>query len=247
MPTVNENNDSTGGGNGGEGGNGSGGNNSGDSNGEGGSGNGESGDTGSIIPSGYSTNDVQCVSCTGSEWYDLGLPPTLTMKTQIKCSFAGENEHMAIIGALPSSYEENDVNDYRLFIASSPYEWFLDFPGSSRIHGSSAAIGEVREVEFGNFYIKDLETDTILVSGSTVTSPCPQNNIRLFRTNYYSPLKCTTGSVYYVRIYDLNASNEYELARNLIPCKSDTNEVGLFDLVQKKFYKSNGTNVAFAD
>lgn len=240
MPTANENHDSTGDGNGGEDGNGSGGNDSGDGNGEGGSGN-----TGSIIPSGYSTNDIQCVSCTGSEWYDLGLPPTLTMKTQIKCSFAGQNEHVAIIGVLPAS--DNDVNDYRLFIASSPYEWFLDFPGSSRIHGSSATIGEVREVEFGNFYIKDLETDAMLVSGSTVTAPCPTDNIRLFRTNYAYLGRYTTGSVYYVRIYDLNVSNEYELVRNLVPCKSDANEVGLFDLVEKKFYKSNGTNVAFED
>ena len=241
MPTVNENNDSTGGGNGGEGGNGSGGNDSG----EGGGGNSGSGDTGSIIPSGYLTNDVQCVSCTGSEWYDLGLPPTLTMKTQIKCSFAGENEHMGIIGVLPAS--DNDINDYRLFIASSPYEWFLDFPDSSRIHGSSATIGEVREVEFGNFYIKDLATDTILVCGSTVTASCPTDNIRLFRTNYAYLGRYTTGSVYYVKIYDLNTSNEYELVRNLVPCKSDANEVGLFDLVERKFYKSNGTNVAFED
>ena len=229
MPTANENHDSTGGGNGGEGG----------------SGNSGSGDTGSIIPSGYLTNDVQCVSCTGSEWYDLGLPPTLTMKTQIKCSFAGENEHMGIIGVLPAS--DNDINDYRLFIASSPYEWFLDFPDSSRIHGSSAAIGEVREVEFGNFYIKDLETDTMLISGSTVTASCPTDNIRLFRTNYAYLGRYTTGSVYYVKIYDLNTSNEYELVRNLVPCKSDANEVGLFDLVGRKFYKSNGTNVAFED
>ena len=242
VPTKEENHDSTGGDNGSN----DGGNESGGNNGEG-NGNNDENDTGNMIPSGYSTNAVQCVSCTGSEWYDLGLPPTLTMRTQIKCSFAGENEHMAIIGVLPSSYNENDKNDYRLFIASSPFEWFLDFPGSSRIRGSSAALNEVREVEFGNFYVKDLATDSMLISGSTVTAPCPSHNLRLFRTNYYSPSKYTTGSVYYVRIYDLNASNEYELVRNLVPCKSDSDEVGLLDLVEKKFYKSDGTSVSVSE
>ena len=239
MPTKEENHDSTGGDNDDD----EGGNESGGGNGEGNGGD----DTGNMIPSGYSTNDVQCVSCTGSQWYDLGLPPTLTMRTQIKCSFAGENEHMAIIGVLPSSYNENDKNDYRLFIASSPFEWFLDFPGSSRIRGASAALNEVREVEFGNFYVKDLVTDSMLISGSTVTAPCPSHNIRLFRTNYNNPSKYTTGSVYYVRIYDLNASDEYELVRNLVPCKSDADEVGLLDLVEKKFYKSDGTNVSLVE
>lgn len=239
MPTKEENHDSTGGDNDDD----EGGNESGGGNGEGNGGD----DTGNMIPSGYSTNDVQCVSCTGSQWYDLGLPPTLTMRTQIKCSLAGENEHMAIIGVLPSSYNENDKNDYRLFIASSPFEWFLDFPGSSRIRGASAALNEVREVEFGNFYVKDLVTDSMLISGSTVTAPCPSHNIRLFRTNYNNPSKYTTGSVYYVRIYDLNASDEYELVRNLVPCKSDADEVGLLDLVEKKFYKSDGTNVSLVE
>ena len=203
---------------------------------------GESGESGNVIPAGYSTNNVQFVSCTGSEWYDLGLPPTLTMKTQIKCSFAGENEHMAIIGVVQPTTQWN-VDEYRLFIAATPFEWFLDLPGPSRIHGTSVELNEVREVEFGNFYVKDMATDTVLLSGGTVTKACPQNNIRLFRTNYSYPNRYTTGSVYYVKIYDLNASNEYEPVRNLVPCKPDNGDAGLLDLVEMKFYKNDGTSV----
>ena len=92
-----------------------------------------------------------------------------------------------------------------------------------------------------------LETDSMLISGSTVTASCPSHNIRLFRTNYNNPSKYTTGSVYYVRIYDLNALNEYELVRNLVPCKSDSDEVGLLDLVEMRFYKDNGTNVSVVE
>ena len=206
---------------------------------------GESGESGNLIPAGYSTNNVQYVSCTGSEWYDLGLPPTLTMKTQIKCSFAGENEHTAIIGIMPSS--SNDYQDYRLFIAATPYEWFLDFPGDSRIHGSTATMNEVREVEFGNFYVKDIETDTMLIQGTKVTATCPTDNMRLFRGNLKYPDRYTTGSVYYVKIYDLNTSNEYELVRNLVPCKPDDGDVGLLDLVEMKFYKNNGTWISLPE
>ena len=206
----------------------------------------ESGESVNQIPAGYSTNNVQCVSCTGSEWYDLGLPPTLTMKTQIKCSFAGENEHMAIIGVVQPTTQWN-VDEYRLFIAATPFEWFLDLPGPSRIHGTSVELNEVREVEFGNFYVKDMATDTVLLSGDTVTKACPQNNIRLFRTNYSYPNRYTTGSVYYVKIYDLKASNEYELVRNLVPCKPNDGDVGLLDLVEMKFYKNDGTSVQLAN
>ena len=207
---------------------------------------GGNGESGNLIPAGYSTNNVQCVSCAGSEWYDLGLPPTLTMKTQIKCSFAGENEHMAIIGVVQPTTQWN-VDEYRLFIAATPFEWFLDLPGPSRIHGTSVELNEVREVEFGNFYVKDMATDTVLLSGETVTKACPQNNIRLFRTNYSYPDRYTTGSVYYVKIYDLNASNEYELVRNLVPCKPDDGDVGLLDLVEMKFYKNNGTWISLSE
>lgn len=116
------------------------------------------------------------------------------MKTQIKCSFAGENEHTAIIGVVQPTTQWN-VDEYRLFIAATPFEWFLDLPGPSRIHGTSVELNEVREVEFGNFYVKDMATDTVLLSGDMVTKACPQNNIRLFRTNYSYPDKYTTACV----------------------------------------------------
>ena len=134
----------------------------------------DSGSTENPIPAGYSTNGVSCVTCTGSEWYDLGLPPTLTMKVQIKHSYAGEYEHTGIIGAMPQS--NNDISDWRLFIANGPqYRWYLDYPGASgglgvgsRISGGSTALNTIYEIEFGNFYVKDIPSNAVI-------SVCPLN------------------------------------------------------------------------
>lgn len=42
--------------------------------------------------------------------------------------------------------------------------------------------------------------------------------------------------IYFCKIYD-----EGTLIRDFVPCISPENEVGLYDLVEDKFYKSNGT------
>jgi len=198
-----------------------------------------------VLPDGYTANDVSCVSCTGTEWYDLGLPPTLTMKTQIKCSFAGANADMAIIGSLPSL--DWSVGTYRFFLAAEPYQFFVDFPGSARIKGGSAALNTVYEMEFGNFYLKDLSNDTTILQGSTVTKSPTTDHIRLFRTNYVYPERYTTGSVYYVKIFDKNVNDEYELVRDLIPCKKPSGEVGLYDFVGRRFYAKDGSSVAVSE
>jgi len=212
----------------------------------------DSGSTENSIPAGYSTNGVSCVTCTGSEWYDLGLPPTLTMKVQIKHSYAGEYEHTGIIGAMPQS--NNDISDWRLFIANGPqYRWYLDYPGASgglgvgsRISGGSTALNTIYEIEFGNFYVKDIPSNAVIISDASVVKECPSNNIRLFKINYAYPERIATGSVYYVKIYDMNASGEYELVRNLVPCKPDNAPAGLLDLIEMKFYKNNGTWISLA-
>ena len=212
----------------------------------------DSGSTENSIPAGYSTNGVSCVTCTGSEWYDLGLPPTLTMKVQIKHSYSGEYEHTGIIGAMPQS--NNDISDWRLFIANGPqYRWYLDYPGASgglgvgsRISGGSTALNTIYEIEFGNFYVKDIPSNAVIISDASVVKECPSNNIRLFKINYAYPERIATGSVYYVKIYDMNASGEYELVRNLVPCKPDNAPAGLLDLIEMKFYKNNGTWISLA-
>ena len=87
---------------------------------------------------------------------------------------------------------------------------------------------------------------TLIISDASVVKECPSNNIRLFKINYACPERIATGSVYYVKIYDMNASGEYELVRNLVPCKPDNAPAGLLDLIEMKFYKNNGTWISLA-
>lgn len=196
------------------------------------------------LPNGFSTNGIERVSCTGNEWYDLGLPPTLTMKTQIKWSIAGgDAKTIGIVGVM------NGGGSYYMGVAPNSAEIYQGrvFILDEEIKSGAAYRDTAYEVEFGNCYLKDMVSGSVLKSKTARTGVCPSSNIRLFRINYTSLNQFALGSVYYLRIFDVNRLGEYELVRNLVPCKSKVLGVGLLDLVQMRFYKNDGTSVSLVD
>lgn len=84
------------------------------------------------------------------------------------------------------------------------------------------------EFEVGNNYVKKNGT-TI----SSFTGDCP---IQILRDNPTSSSTCAKGKVYYLKIY-----NSGTLVRNMLPCKNESGIVGMYDIIEKKFYNNNGT------
>ena len=177
---------------------------------------------------------IDYVEFTGSQYIDLGVKPKSTLRSQIKCMPNG-NIGGVIYGVISSA--TGDTNDYRFFNASG--YCYLDFPNGSRISGGSIASGGIYELEIGNYYVKDLKTNSYILSGSSVSFSEQSSTLKLFRDDLGS--SNSSGRIYYLRIWDGDT-----LIRDFVPVVSTlNNQIGLFDRVNNKFYGSNtGVNLS---
>ena len=127
----------------------------------------------------------------------------------------------------------NDNADYRLFNYSSRLYFDLNSSRISWWWGSLVA-GVDYEWELWNFYVKDYNTQAIIVSGSAIASYTSATNITLNQETWGSSLN----RWYYVKVYENDV-----LIRDLVPCyrKADT-VIWMYDLENWTFYTNGGTN-----
>lgn len=178
------------------------------------------------LPRGYTL--LEYIQSSGAQWIDTGVTPDSELVVQAKFYVDAETGGV-IIGNVIS-----DSSDYRLFNYKG--EAYFDM-GSKSIHGGSLPAGAINEVEFGNYYVKNLATDTILVSGAEQTWSTTAYTIHVFHMDYGSG-SSISGKIYYLKIFDGTT-----LIRQYVPCINPDGEVGLYDLVGKKFYGNAGTGV----
>lgn len=156
---------------------------------------------------------------------DLDVKCKDSLKWQTKFSFA-ESTGGCYFGGKGSG----ESNSFRLFTASSPSKWYLDYgsgEGYNRIYGSSAATNTAYNLEIGNRYIKNLDTGGNILSGSTVSFAEKSYNFMISDGNEQL-------TIYYLKLYDGD-----ELIRDLVPMKRSTDSmVGFYDKVNDKFYIS---------
>lgn len=178
---------------------------------------------------------LEYIESTGTQYFDTGVTVKSNLVSQLKFNST------AITGdVLYGSYPNSDTADYRLF----NYEGLctLDLPGGSghgnRIHDGTMSAGVDYDVEVGNFYVKDLTSNTYFASSSPISFSEQSNTMKmwLFEGSTHS---CSSGKLYYLKIYE-----DTTLVRNFIPVKRlSDNSIGLYDKVGKQFYTNKGTGV----
>lgn len=161
------------------------------------------------------------IQSNGSQWLDTGVKPDDTTKIQTKFVYEYYNGTVFI-----GYYNGDDNNDYRFFCYSgSPY---FDMVSDRIFGGLSISTTTIYEFELGNYYIKDLTTDNIIVSGSTQTFAERNNNIQIFDGGNY-------GKMYYCKIYKGNT-----LVRDYVPARRNSDsKIGMVDRVNNIFYSSS--------
>lgn len=157
----------------------------------------------------------------GNSYIDCGIKPNYQFEYELKCNAVTGN---VVVGTDFIS----DGNDYRFFHVNNMY--YFDV-GSKRINGLSNKIANYH-MKWGNYYIYDVDNDK-RVEGTTfdenMNGAIISSNIKLL-----SGLRIVAGKVWLFKIWDNG-----KLVRDYIPSrrKSD-NVVGLYDLVEGKFYTS---------
>ena len=179
--------------------------------------------SGSVLPSAY--KQVGYIYSTSSWPYiDTGVIPTGTTKSQIWV------KNLASTWSVIYGYDAPDNNDFRLFNYSS--SCYFDY-SSSRLSGGTFSAWTQYNLEIGNYYVKNLDTGTNIVSTTSISSSWTWvDNIYL---NWKSTI--SRNEWYYVKIWE----NDVQI-RNMLPCyrKSD-NVVWMYDTINDVFYTNAGS------
>ena len=175
--------------------------------------------------------ELEWIQTGNGAWADTGIKPVSSIVVQIRC-LATKDIGDTIFGF----NQGNDNQDWRIF--NSGQQMFYDW-GRGRLMGGSDTFRNNTwyEIELGNFYVKDIPTDTILLSGtsrdgdelSDATLTFGYGN-KTTASAKFAWCKITIGGV---------------LVRDFIPVRF-TNELGqsegaMYDRVGGKLFRNVGT------
>ena len=178
--------------------------------------------------------EIEYLQGSETQWIDLGIIPDTNTKVQFKF------KNLVATGGSILGYNNNtDTKDWRFFNYSQ--RAYFDVPGGSgngnRINGGTININTIYELEIGNFYVKNLETNTILCSATAISSYTGNDTIKL---NKKSSSLSVTNDIssnvwYYIKIYSNN-----DLIMDLIPVRKK--QIGyLYDKISEQLFENLGT------
>lgn len=165
--------------------------------------------------------ELTSIGGNGTQQLDTGIYPKDTTKVQSKFIYSNYGG-----GSLIGSQGNGEADSFRLFRHQSTT--YLDYgsgDGRNRINGTYLlSTSDAYEVEFGNRYVKDIPTDTVKFSRSSVSFQQKSYTIQLTSQNDY-------GTFYYVKIFDGD-----NLISDLVPCERVSDGmVGMWDNVTNTF------------
>lgn len=185
----------------------------------------------SQLPSGYTK--LEYIQSSGTQYVDSGFKPN--NNSRVVLDFEPTDAYSSIVGIF-GTRDENSGTAANMFVFwnNGANTFRTDYFGTQQTMTVSTLLAR-QTVD------KDKNVTTIgsvSVSNAASTGQC-SNNLYLFCTNaagtanYFAKLK-----LYSCQIYDNGT-----LARDFVPCISDSGDVGLYDIVEEQFYANSGTGV----
>lgn len=170
---------------------------------------------------------------TGGSGYrgfiDTGIIPDDNTKVQVKLMSS------VVTGNVIVGYKGNsDQTDWRLFNSNQRiyYDAF-----DKRLNGGNGtlSINTIYEFELGNYYVKDIPTDTILLQGSPYTGTGVGHIYLWGETAFLSA---------YARVYYFKAFSSNSIIMDLVPIRIE--QVGyMFDYVSGQLFGSGHPTESF--
>lgn len=102
--------------------------------------------------------------------------------------------------------------------------------------------GKTHIVEYSILLNKTASSDNTLenlLNTSLVLDNCP--SLWFFRANGYPTEPYGWGRIYYVKIYEMES-----LVRHYIPCENHEGEVGFYEIIRRKFHRTENDNKLIA-
>lgn len=171
---------------------------------------------------------LEYIENSNSQWIDTGVNGESTVIIQTKFLITDTSNTGVIVG-----YYYNPTENLRFFGANNLFYTDMGSDSTGRIYGGTLAANQIYEIESGNLYMKDLTTGQMIAEGNKVPYFSQNHTMTIFYFNNGAPAK---GRMYYLNLYKGS-----KIVRKYIPVKriSDS-RIGMYDLVEQKFYESSG-------
>ena len=165
--------------------------------------------------------ELEYVEFSTGQYIDTYLYPTTTTTVQSKFYNLATSFRNSVVGTVAG----DDSNDWRLQDEGSIM--YFDAPKGKRLNKANAMpLNTLYELELGNYYVKDLTTDTVLISGTQYTD----------NSTYTICLsRGSSNRFYYAKIYDGN-----NLVMDLVPYKYG-DMVFMYDNISHQHFGNVGT------
>ena len=190
-------------------------------------------DPGSGLPSGYTA--LNYIQSSGTQYINTELSAPKGFHAVFDIELLSAASTQAIIGAHDTAAPYN-----RSYLAiNSNKTWqigYYDFYNFGSLALNTKYNIDVSTISGSIFCKINGTAQSLSTPTSAARSSVP---IYVFAMNYgTNPLPCSA-KLYGMKIY--TSGDTSELARDLVPCISDTGGVGMYDLVTKKFYGNAGS------
>jgi len=172
------------------------------------------------LSSGYT--ELEYIQSSGTQYINTGIAPTSDMKVEI------------------SFIPTNGLTEHSIFGSSWAVDGFflMIYQGKIRFHSGGSVIDAV-SCSAGNRYIMECTNSYIKINGTSYSisgGANTANNILLLGDMGYNESCRGIGKIEYAKIWA-----DGKLVRNFVPCKNAGGTVGLYDLVEDKFYTNAGS------
>lgn len=180
------------------------------------------------LPNGYT--ELEYIQSSGTQYIDTDFSPNQDTRVVCKAQYTDISGSFCLFGARYS------VSERRYDFLVTGKQFFSEYNSNSGSYTTLPATTDVLEID------KNKNVTTINGAShsshnyATFQEPC---NMLLFAENTNnSPHLQAKAKIYYFKIYDNGT-----LIRDYVPCVDPGGNIGLYDLVNKKFYGNAGSGV----
>lgn len=186
---------------------------------------GETHTTPASLPSGYTK--LEYIESSGTQYIDSGFIPNQDTRVVCKAQYTDTSGSEALLGSRYST--SKDRYDF-VMTGGVFYSVYNNNTGMT----TATATASVMVID-KNKNITSI--DGVVFSTQTYASfQCPGNLLLFANNTNNTPGLQARATIYSCQIYDNGT-----LVRDFVPCINPYHEVGLYDLVNKKFYGNAGT------
>lgn len=196
---------------------------------------------GGRLPNGY--DELSCIQSNGTQYIDTGVKPNYKTRLQMDFEYTGNLTERGEVQCLFGSRTDITNNVFGMWINRGyvfPHygDITYDEEGTFVCNGQSGNSPSTINRLIYNFSGVGASVGPASCAWSTTRRPNSQVSLCLFAMNTNGQIddRRASGKLYSCKIFESE-----RLIRDFVPCRREDMAIGLYDLVEQKFYENRGS------